>query len=252
MNQTFQDHFSVSAAQYAGSRPTYPKQLFQYLAALCVSHQRAWDCGTGNGQAAIELAEFFEHVDASEASAEQLRNAKQSSKVSYHLCKAENSKLPSDSFDLVTVAQALHWFDLENFYSEVNRVLKPDGVFAAWGYSWFSINQQIDEVIEHELLAPIKTYWAEQNKLLWDGYKTISFPFNELSPPDFEICLKWGIHELVQYVETWSALRAYQTATGDLIQDRLSRCLQSVWGGDATRHNVSMQIHFRVGTKASV
>ena len=250
MMMEFHDHFSRASSQYASSRPTYPRELFKYLSTLCQSHQRAWDCGTGNGQAAIGLAEFFTQVDASDPSSEQLRNAVAHSRVQYVLCKAENTEFPSDNFDLVAVAQALHWFELDKFYAEAHRVLKSAGVFAAWGYSWFNISEQIDAVIEQKLLAPIRPYWAPENKLLWDGYQSIPFPFIEISTPQFKIDLTWRLQEVLDYVGTWSALRAYEADTGEQILDRVSQSLAPLWGDLDRRRDIQMNVHLRVGSKS--
>lgn len=126
----FQDLFSGVASLYTRFRPRYPSALFEYLASVTPKKDVVWDCATGTGQAAVELAQHFEQVIATDASAEQIANAEQHPRVQYRVSTAEMSGLDSGSIDLITVAQALHWFDLPAFYAEAQRVLKPDGLLA--------------------------------------------------------------------------------------------------------------------------
>ena len=141
---TFKDHFSKQAADYANFRPRYPRELFEYLGSVAPSRALAWDCATGNGQAAVELAEVFDRVIATDASEKQIANAEPQDRVEYRIASAEESGLESDTIDLIMVAQALHWFDLPRFYEEVPRVLKSNGVFAASAYKFFHITPEID------------------------------------------------------------------------------------------------------------
>ena len=129
---TFKDHFSRLAAQYAEFRPSYPGALFDLLARIAPSRGRAWDCACGSGQATLDLAERFESVVGTDASAQQVAAAKPHPRVTYAVCRAEASGLETASFDLVTVAQSLHWFDRPGFYAEARRVLKPEGVIGVW------------------------------------------------------------------------------------------------------------------------
>ena len=70
------DHFSAHAQNYARFRPTYPTELFAWLASQSPGHRLAWDCGTGNGQAALGLADHFVHVHATDLSPQQLAQAR--------------------------------------------------------------------------------------------------------------------------------------------------------------------------------
>ena len=173
----FIDLFSGIAAAYAAARPTYPDALFKRLAALAPATMRAWDCGTGSGQAAIGIARWFARVDATDASAQQIAHAVPHERVHYSVRTAEASGLPNRSCDLVSVAQALHWFDRPRFFEETRRVLKPGGIIAVIGSSWFYIAPSIDPVVDEFLLQPIDGYWTANNQLLWDGYRSIEFPF---------------------------------------------------------------------------
>ena len=143
----FEDHFSQLAASYSKYRPSYPSALFKYLAECCVNHHQAWDCGTGNGQAAYELTKYFDKILATDASKEQIEYAQHYPKITYRVELAEQVSMDDSSTDLVIVAAAVHWFDFGNFYAEVKRVLKPGGIIAVWGYHLFSISPEIDKIL---------------------------------------------------------------------------------------------------------
>src|ERR671925_337464 len=152
----FEDHFSTQSEQYAQYRPKYPDKIYAYLASIAPGHSLAWDCGTGNGQAAIGLAKYFDKVHATDASAEQISLAYPHEKVDYRVERAEEVSLNDSSVDLITVAVAIHWFNFDEFYREVKRVLKPDGVLAAWTYNSVEISPEIDQLVDQyygEILA---------------------------------------------------------------------------------------------------
>lgn len=240
-------YFSDKSDLYARARPRYPNRLFKYLAEQCQATDRAWDCATGSGQAAISLAQDFSRVDATDVSPEQIANAVGHPRVTYAVMPAEKTTFPDSAFDLVTVAQALHWFTFDSFWPEVQRILKPGGVFAAWAYTWFHISERVDSIVEHDLLAPIQRYWAPQNRLAWDGYRDVPFPFRELAVPEIRMTLAWNVDELVAYVGTWSATRRYLEANGEGFLENLGNLLQRVWGEPETRKSVSMEFFMKVG-----
>jgi ubiquinone/menaquinone biosynthesis C-methylase UbiE len=126
----FKDHFSEVAARYAEFRPSYPAELFAWLASLCKEHEAAWDCATGSGQATAGLAAHFRQIIATDASAEQIAHAGAPGNVIFRVATTEASGLDARSVDLVSVAQAAHWFELPRFFAEARRVLKPGGVLA--------------------------------------------------------------------------------------------------------------------------
>jgi SAM-dependent methyltransferase len=183
---TFKDHFSKQAADYAKFRPRYPHEMFEYLGSLSPTHQLAWDCGTGNGQAAVALAEVFDRVIATDASEKQIAKAQPHERVEYRVARAENSGMQPETLDLVLVAQALHWFDLPRFYEEVRRVLKNNGVFAASAYNLLRIEPAIDEIVNryyHEVVGP---FWPLERKLV-ENFADLSFPFHEIEPPKIQM-----------------------------------------------------------------
>ena len=244
---TFKDYFSEQAADYARYRPEYPKELFAYLSSLTRAHQRAWDCATGSGQAAIGLAEFFDRVIASDASEKQIARATKSHRVEYRVAPAEQSGLNAHTIDLIAVAQALHWFDLDAFFTEAGRVLKPAGVLAVWCYNLLEIASEIDAIINRfysEILGP---YWPPERKIVESGYQIIAFPYAELQPPQLKMKAHWSLVHLIGYLRTWSATRAFMGATRTDPIALIMSDLSAAWGEPQRHRLVSWPLTMRVG-----
>ena len=244
----FKDHFSKRAALYATYRPHYPSALFEYLETLTGGHDLALDCGTGNGQAAVELAKHFTRVVATDPSSAQLKNATSTSNIEYRLAPAEQSGLASQSVDLVTAAQALHWFAPSSFFAEVRRVLKPDGAVAVWGYG----DPVLDTPSLHELLhkfnrVKLEPYWFAERRLLLDGYRTIDFPFVEVEPPFFELLASWNFEELVGYLRTWSSTARYVEEKGVDPVSELEPSLAAEWEDPERTRLIRWPLFLRVG-----
>ena len=239
--------FSVRSGEYAAARPHYPRELFQYLADLCPDTQRAWDCGTGSGQAAVGLAEEFAQVDATDVSAQQIANAVQHERVHYSVQPAEQTSFAFGSFSLVTVAQALHWFDFGRFWPEVHRVLRPGGIFAAWTYTLPILSEALDSIVAMRLLKVIKDYWAPQNRIAWDAYATIPFPFHELVPPQITMQVTWNLAQFTAYLGTWSATRRCVEANGTAFFETFSSELAAAWGDPSLPQVVRMEFFCKVG-----
>lgn len=222
--------FSQLSDQYAKHRPQYPEALFAYLSGLCIEHDVAWDCATGNGQAAVSCAKYFSRVEATDISPEQLGYAIPHPKVRYSSSSAEKTSFESASFDLVTVAQAVHWFDLPKFFQEVERVLKPNGIIAVWAYRFLEIEPAVDKVILNDLLVPIDSFWAEGNRLVADGYQDITLPFEEIKvTQNFSIQVEWNLKQLLDYFRTWSAVKRYLTELGNDPVSILEEKLNPIW-----------------------
>jgi SAM-dependent methyltransferase len=239
--------FSVGSDEYAASRPRYPQELYDYILRISPVRDRAWDCGTGSGQAAAALAEWFAEVEATDVSPQQIANARAHERVHYSVQAAEHSSFPDRHFSLVTVAQALHWFDFAAFWPEVHRVLQPGGVFAAWTYTLPHITPQLDRIIDAKLLGPIAPYWAPQNRLAWDAYVNVPFPFRELEVPQIDMRLCWTLGQFVAYLKTWSATRACIEAMGPAFFADFEAELAEAWGDPALARDVSMDFHCRIG-----
>ena len=243
----FKDHFSRHAADYAKFRPHYPSELFAYLASISPSRKRAWDCATGNGQAAIALAAQFDRVMATDASAKQIENASLDQRVQYRITAAEESGLESHSIDLITVAQALHWFDLSKFFAEVKRVLKPVGVLAVWSYNVVSIAPAIDRVIDRFYRKTVGPFWPPERGIVEAGYRTIDFPFHEIDPPLFRMETQWTLDQLIGYLRTWSATQKFITANNFDPIPQLENELVEIWQPQHPPRTIVWPLSLRVG-----
>ena len=248
----FEDHFSGHSAQYAQNRPNYPDEIYAYLASITPGHSLAWDWGTGNGQAAIGLAKYFDRVYATDASPEQISHAYPHEKVSYHAEPAERVSLPASSADLVTVAVAIHWFNFDEFYREVKRVLKPDGVLAAWTYSFPEISSDIDPLINQYYYEVLNGYWPERIHYLEEEYKTLPFPFEEIASPVFVMKAKWNVNQFAGFLDSWSATQRYKAQKGRHPLEVIWPQLLEAWGDENEPRPVRWPLHFRIGRKSSM
>ncbi|HVF71514.1 MAG TPA: class I SAM-dependent methyltransferase [Chthoniobacterales bacterium] len=230
----FKDHFSRQAAEYARFRPRYPKELFGWLGSVAPGNELAWDCATGNGQAAVELAEVFERVIATDASEEQIANAAAHPRVEYRMATAEQSGLEPATVDLVTVAQALHWFDRDRFYGEIRRVLKPRGVLAAWAYTLAKISPQVDALVNHYYSEIVGPFWPPERALV-EKFDEIPFPFAAVQTPSFEMAAEWSVGELLGYLRTWSATQRFVAAKGRDPLEEVEQDLRAAWGNQPRR-----------------
>lgn len=243
---SFADHFSTQAAGYTIFRPRYPKTLFEFLAQVSPARQKAWDCGTGNGQAAIELARHFHQVVATDASSAQITQAEPHSHIEYRVATAEQSGLPDDSVDLVTIAQALHWFDFERFYAEVRRVVVSDGIIAAWSYGLMQVSPAIDAVVQR-FYADLAADWPAERRFVDEQYQTLPFPFEPVSVPQFSMQQRWTLPHLLGYLRTWSAVQNFQRREGNDPVTAVAEELASVWGAEAGPREVQWPLAVRVG-----
>ncbi len=246
----FKDHFSGHAANYAKFRPNYPRELFEYLASIAPGRGRAWDCATGNGQAAVGLSAFFECVIATDASEKQILDASRNERIEFRVGAAEKSGLASKSIDLVTVAQALHWFDLNAFYAEAIRVLKPRGILAAWCYGLLEIAPEIDTIVNRFYDESVGPYWPPERKMVEGRYRTIRFPFDELESPVFAMQAHWSLAQLLGYLRTWSATQAFITTHGSDPTEAITADLLGAWGKATRGRIVRWPLSIRVGRVA--
>ncbi len=223
------DLFSDRSDLYAAARPQYPQDLYEFLASCVDTKERAWDCGAGNGQASVAIAEYFREVYATDISKSQIANAIPKNNVFYSVQPAEKTNFPNGYFDAVTVAQALHWFDIESFWAEVKRVLKKGGIFSAWCYSWLSVSSPIDLVIKEGILDIIESYWSPRIQLIDNGYRNIDFPFEPIQAPPIEMKISWTLAELLAYMHTWSATRQCMQQQGTKFFEALRDNLLHIW-----------------------
>ncbi|BAD80533.1 hypothetical protein syc2343_d [Synechococcus elongatus PCC 6301] len=244
---SFSDHFSAVAASYAKARPRYPQRWFRYLARIVPDRQRVWDCATGNGQAAIALAEYFSEVIGSDASAAQVRQARSHPRVQYLVFPAEATPLAPASLDLITVAQAAHWFDLPQFYIEAQRLLRPGGVIALWGYGLGSLNPAIDHVFNHFYRDWLDPYWPPERQWVEQAYEGLSFPFEPLPTPTFSMQCDWTLFDLLAYLRTWSGVQQFQRQRGFDPVWAIAPELQRVWGDPQRYRRITWPLFAKVG-----
>jgi ubiquinone/menaquinone biosynthesis C-methylase UbiE len=250
MNPSFHDHFSSVANRYADFRPHYPGTLFEYLALVTQNNAVAWDCAAGSGQATLDLAARFDHVVATDASGDQIASAKSHPKIEYRVATAEQSGLPDASVSLITVAQALHWFDLERFFTEAKRVLKPEGVLAVWAYGINQVEgEAVNQLVQEYYSNTVGPYWPPERKLVEDGYRSIPFPFDELAAPAFRMEAHWTLEQLIGYFSTWSATTRYIKATGKNPLEQLTADLARAWGDTESPRPIVWPLSLRVGRK---
>lgn len=244
---SFKDHFSGHASTYASFRPGYPPELLDFVASLPRRHGLAWDCATGNGQAAVGLAERFARVIATDASAQQLSLAMPHPSVEYRQALAEESGLADGTVDLVTVATAVHWFDFDRFYAEVERVLAPGGALAVWAYNLVRVTPEVDVLVDRLARQIVGSYWPPERRWVDEEYRTLPFPFEEVTPPPLWIEEDWDFDRFVSYFSTWSSTARYREATGqdpvDLVREDLARA----WGDPAQVRTVRWPVMMRAG-----
>lgn len=244
----FNDHFSSVSAGYARFRPTYPSSLFGWLAARAPERTVAWDCAAGSGQASVDLANHFKRVIATDASQAQIAAAPHHPRIDYRVASAEASGLPERSVDLVTVAQALHWLELDAFYAEVRRVAKPGSVLAAWAYGIVTVERtEVDEVVQRFYRDTVGPYWLPERGIVEAGYRALPFPFDELKPPPFTMTFQWTLAQLVGYCGSWSATARYIAMNGEDPTRALADELAAVWGDAARPCTVTWPLALRVG-----
>lgn len=222
------DNFSEQSNLYKAFRPTYPPELYDFVLDLVHEKSCAWDCGTGNGQVALELAGHFKKVHATDISKQQLEQAPSHPNIVYSIQRAEEPAFPDDSFNLITVAQAIHWFQFDKFYEEVNRTIRPDGIFSVIGYGLIQTFPEADQILSrfyHDIIGP---YWDPERKFIDENYQTIPFPFREINSPKFTSIFEWNFEQIIGYLSTWSAVKHYENKNGhsplNLIYNDLKKC----------------------------
>lgn len=245
----FKDHFSVLAQEYARYRPRYPSSLFADLARVAPGHDRAWDCATGNGQAAAGLAPWFREVHATDASAAQIAAAEGPANVRFAVAPAEASGLPAAGLDLLLVAQAAHWFDLPAFYAEAERVLKPDGVLALLTYSGVRINAGLDPLLREFHEVTVGPFWPPERAHVEKDYRELPFPWPEMPFPPQVMTAAWSLDQLMGYLGTWSATRACRERTGTDPLPALCARLRPFWGDPGRPRTVRWPLAVRVGRR---
>lgn len=245
--QKFKDNFSLQAGIYAKYRPQYPAVLYQFLASLTKDHHIAWDCGTGNGQAAIGLVDFYESVIATDPSENQIKNCFPHERIKYIVEKAEDFSYGQHTIDIVTIANALHWFEFDVFYNIVRNVVKQDGIIAAWSYGRPTISKEIDEIVAVFHDDIVGEYWVKENRFVEQEYKTIPFPFHEINCPSFVSQKEFNLKEFITYLNTWSATQKFIIKTGIDPTIDLQKQLLAIWGSADTKKIITWKLIMKAG-----
>ena len=238
--------FNPLAAGYARGRPRYPAELFAWLAGVAPRRELAWDCGTGNGQAAAGLAGHFDRVVATDVSAEQLGHAAPHPRIAYRAAPAERSGLDAGTVDLVTAAAAAHWFDLPAFGAEVLRVVRPGGVLAVFSYHVGRVAPPFQEVFHRFYWERMKPWFAPGAVLVDEGYRTLALPGTAVTAPAFEVAASWTLPDVLDFAGSWSAVRAYRQETGEDPLPALAAELTPIFGDGRPVLPFRMPLHLRV------
>jgi ubiquinone/menaquinone biosynthesis C-methylase UbiE len=242
------DYFSGHAKVYAAFRPTYPEELYQFIFQHLKQYHTAWDCATGNGQVARYLAGHFDKIYATDISAQQLDQAEKLANVSYSVSKAEQTSFADNQFDLITVGQALHWFQVNDFYKEVNRTLKPEGLIAVWGYALLTIAPEIDKLFMDFYNNKVGPYWDHARKLVENEYRDISFPFAEIASPRFQIKVSWSLEQFAGYLTSWSATQKFIHQHQYNPVDEFIPVVKQFWS-EGEEKSVSFPVFLKLGRK---
>jgi len=247
----FKDHFSSQAATYAQARPGYPDALYTWLAQQCRRRELAWDAGAGSGQCAVALARHFQRVVATEPSAAQVANAVAHPRVEYRIEAAEEPSFEPGTVDLLCVAQALHWFDLERFWPAARRVLRGDAMVAVWSYQLSSVDAAVDRVYMHLYDEVLGAYWPPERSHIIDAYARLPFPFVQLPAPPFEMQREWTLGQYLDYLRSWSASARYRAERGEDPVDGIADAMAAAWGDPLHRRTVTWPLQLRVGRVAA-
>lgn len=239
--------FEQGGEAYARFRPEYPAELAQFLASISPSTALAVDVGCGNGQLTGHLATHFDKVLGLDPSADQIAHATEHPRIAYGCAPAERLPVADHSADLITAAQAAHWFDLPRFYEEARRIAVPHGVVALISYGVLRLDEALDTRFSHFYWQEIGPYWPAERKLVDTGYVDLPFPFEEQAVPVLEICKAWTLEELLGYISTWSAVRSVREASREDILQRFAADLAQLWGSPECRREVRWPINMRVG-----
>jgi len=240
------DNFSIQAGNYALFRPTYPDDLLDFILSLTPERGTVWDCGAGNGQLSVKLANHFNQVFATDISAKQIDQAVQKPNIVYKVEPAEATTFQANSFDLITVAQAIHWFDFDRFYGEVRRTLKPDGMLAVIGYGLLEMEGETGKRVQSFYSQTLAGFWDKERRFIDERYTTIPFPFREITAPAFNNSYEWTLKQLLGYLNTWSAVQHFIRRYGINPVKALAVDLQKNWDAE-TAKKVTFPILLRLG-----
>jgi len=242
------DLFSTQVDIYAKHRPGYPSTLIDYILSFVQEKNTAWDCATGNGQAAFLLAGHFKKVFGTDMSENQISQAKQAPNIEYSVSAEEKTSFPDNFFDLITVAQAYHWFNFQHFFAEATRVGKNNAVVAVWGYGLITVKDNpLTKIIRHFYKEIVGNYWDEERKYVDELYRTIPFPFKELPSKSFQINVEWSRDDFEGYLNTWSSVQHYIKANNHNPVTQFAESWRAIWRDASEKKSFSFPIFLRIG-----
>lgn len=243
----FKDHFSGHSNDYALHRPTYPLELVKWLAEIAPAQKCAVDCGCGNGQLSVLLADVFNKVYAIDPSNTQIANAVSHPHISYYIVSAEQTDLPYTCADLIVAAQAAHWFNLDTYYDEMRRISKPGAVIALVSYNLLTIDQgEIDNLINHFYNDDLASFWPSERRFVEENYRSLPFPFEQIKAPEFQMSASWDFNQITGYIQTWSAWQKACMNDASFGASFLDK-LQQLCGGPLIKHKISWPLTLKVG-----
>lgn len=239
--------FDKDSRSYNLHRPTYPEEVYSFLSGLCIDKELTWDCACGNGQVARGLIKHFKKIEATDMSENQIEHAYKDKKITYSLQKSESTNFPDSCFDLICVAEAIHWFDIPAFFKEVTRTLKKGGIFAMWGYCNLKVGPDVNRILADTMIKPLVPYFSPKTKLLREKYETIEFPYGKIETPEFKMLVNWNLDQYIDYIRTWSAFKLYsENNPGEILLDQLAEKLSGIWKPEKTRA-IDMDFFLHVG-----
>ncbi len=241
------DLFSKQSDLYAKYRPTYPHALIDYILGFVDNKHAAWDCATGNGQAALLYVDYFEKIFATDISEKQIANATSHPKIIYSISEAEKTSFADNTFDLITVSQAYHWLQFESFFKEATRVGKNGSIVACWGYKLaVASDEKIDELVKFFYADIVGKYWDAERKFVDAKYETIPFKFERLQSKEFYINVEWNVDELLGYFSTWSSVQHFIKINNSNPIDQVERKIRAHWN-DGSKKHFSFQLFLLLG-----
>jgi ubiquinone/menaquinone biosynthesis C-methylase UbiE len=245
------DIFSKQANTYKKYRPAYPQELYDEILQFIPERSSCWDCATGNGQVAIELSKYFDEVFATDISQEQLAEAERADNIKYMVERAEKSSFTENKFDLITVAQAIHWFDMEAFNNEVYRVTRNGGVIAIWAYGLLRINKEIDKQLDKFCYKTLRPFWNPERKHVDKAYSTVIFRFDQINEEKSRnITTQWDLEHLEGYLNSWSGVQHFIAQSDGLNPvPGLIKRIKQLWGSNL-KNKINFPLYLKVGRVA--
>lgn len=242
------DIFSNQANTYKKYRPTYPQELYDEILKHVPQKFSCWDCATGNGQVAVVLSKYFNEVFATDISKQQLAAAEKADNIVYKVERAEATGFTANKFDLITVAQAMHWFDMEAFNSEVKRVAKNEGIVAVWGYGLLRVDKEIDNYLTTFCNKTLGPYWNPERKHVDNAYNSIIFNFEQINKEKaMDITTHWTLEQLEGYLNSWSSVQNFiRQHRGHNPVLELIESIKTLWGNKKER-KVDFPIFLKIG-----